>query len=233
MNRALLFLLLAPIALAQTKSTHDLGAAKLLVASRELADPNFTKTVILLIHDDGDKVLGLILNRRTDVPLSSALPALKAAKGRDDRIYTGGPVDASTVFAMLQSSTRVEGAPRVFDDVYLILTRKLLEQNVASRRDPGVFHVYLGYAGWTTDQLKREVELGAWFVFPADAAAVFDSDPDALWPRMIRKTEQRSAFCRCGARDAIQHHIGSLLKFANAAHLVALFPRFSGSEGAR
>ena len=193
MNRALWVLLLAGIALPQTKSTNDLGSAKLLVASRDLADPNFTKTVILLVHDDDDKVLGLILNRRTDVTLSTALPALKAAKGRADRIYTGGPVNASTVFAMLQSPAKVEGAPRIFDDVYLILTRTLLEQTIAARRDPGVFHFYLGYAGWTGDQLRREVELGAWFVFPADAATVFDSDPDTLWPRMIRKTEQKMA----------------------------------------
>jgi len=193
MNRALLAVLLAATALPQSKSINDLGAAKLLVASRDLGDPNFSKTVILLVHEDGDKVLGLILNRRTDVTLSSALPALRAAKGRPDRIYTGGPVDATTVFAMLQSPAKVEGAPRIFDDVYLILTRSLLEQTIASRRDPGVFHIYLGYSGWTSDQLRREVELGAWFVFPADAATVFDADPDTLWPRMIRKTEQKMA----------------------------------------
>lgn len=193
MNRALLALLFAGTALSQTKSTIDLGAAKLLVASRDLDDPNFVKTVILLVHDDGDKVLGLILNRRTDVQLSAALPALKAAKGRGERMYSGGPVDATTVFAMVQSADKVEGAPRVFDDVYLILTRALLEQNIAARRDPGVFHIYLGYTGWTSDQLKREVELGAWFVFPADAATVFDTDPETLWSRMIRKTEQRMA----------------------------------------
>jgi putative transcriptional regulator len=196
MNRALLALLLATPALSQTKSTNDLGAAKLLVASRDLLDPNFVKTVILLVHDDGDKVLGLILNRRTDVQLSAALPALKAAKGRADRMYSGGPVDATTVFAMIESPAKVEGAPRVFDDVYLILTRALLEQNISARRDPGVFHIYLGYAGWTSDQLKGEVELGAWFVFPADAATVFDTDPDTLWSRMIRKTEQKMARLR-------------------------------------
>ncbi len=193
MKRALLFLLLSGIGFSQTKSTNELGAAKLLVASRDLADPNFTKTVILLVHDDGDKVLGLILNRRTDIALSAALPALRAAKGRADRMYSGGPVDATTVFAMLQSQAKLEGAPRIFDDVYLVLTRAVLEQQIAARREPDVFHIYLGYSGWTSDQMRREVELGAWFVFPADAATVFDGDPDTLWARMIRKTEQKMA----------------------------------------
>ena len=42
----------------------------MLVASRDLADPNFAKTVILLVHYDEESVLGLIVNRHTDVPIS-------------------------------------------------------------------------------------------------------------------------------------------------------------------
>jgi putative AlgH/UPF0301 family transcriptional regulator len=56
-----------------------------------------------------------------------------------------------------------------------------------------VFHDYLGYAGWTQDQLRMEVELGAWFIFPADASTVFNRDPDSLWREMIRKTELQLA----------------------------------------
>ena len=70
---------------------------------------------------------------------------------------------------------------------------------MSTRPDPSVFHVYLGYAGWTKDQLRREVALGAWFVFPADASTVFNSDPNTLWPQMIRKTDQK--FARSGPVD--------------------------------
>jgi putative AlgH/UPF0301 family transcriptional regulator len=65
----------------------------------------------------------------------------------------------------------------------------LLSERVNRFGTPGVFHVYLGYAGWTQDQLRAEAQLGAWFVFPADAATVFNSDPDSLWLQMIQKTE--------------------------------------------
>src|SRR5580704_3889037 len=54
----------------QSKNAKSLGAGKLLVASRNLGDPHFAKTVILLVRYDEHGVLGLILNRRTDVPLS-------------------------------------------------------------------------------------------------------------------------------------------------------------------
>ena len=177
----------------QSKDAKALGAGTLLVASRDLADPHFAETVVLLVHYDAQDVVGLILNRRTDVPLSRLLEGLKAAKDRSDPVYLGGPVETPTVFALFQSPANIEGAEHIFGGVYLISTKTLFEQAISTRPDPGAFHVYLGYAGWTIDQLRKEVELGAWFIFPADANTVFSADPDLLWSQMIRKTELKLA----------------------------------------
>ncbi len=177
----------------QSRSAKNLSVGKLLVASRNLGDPNFAKTVILLVRYDAQGALGLILNRRTDVPLSRALETIKAAKDRSDRVYLGGPMEMPAVFALFQSPAKLEGAESIFDGVYLITAKPLFEQTISARPDPGVFHVYLGYAGWTQDQLRQEVGLGAWFVFPAAASEVFNSEPDSLWDEMIRKTELQMA----------------------------------------
>jgi putative transcriptional regulator len=177
----------------QFKNAKSLGAGKVLVASRNLGDPHFAKTVILLVHYDAQGVLGLVLNHRTDVPLSRALDSLKAAKDRSDPVYLGGPLETAAVFALLQSPAKPEGAEHIFGGVYLINSKPLFEQTISAHPKPDVFHVYLGYAGWTQDQLRQEVELGAWFIFPAEAGTVFNADPDALWPEMIRKTEMQMA----------------------------------------
>ena len=182
--------LLVPV---QSKDTNILGAGKLLVASRDLGDPNFAKTVVLLVHYDDENVVGLVLNRRTQVPLSRVLEQLAAAKDRTDPAYLGGPVDPSSVFALLRSPAKVEGAEHVSGGLYLIDSKALFEQIIATRPEAGVFHVYLGYGGWTNTQLRMEVELGAWYIFPADTKTVFDPDPDTLWSRMIQKTELRLA----------------------------------------
>jgi len=177
----------------QSKKAEDLGAGKLLVASRQLGDPNFAETVVLLVRYDAEGVVGLILNRRTHVPLSRVLEGIKAAQDRSDPVYLGGPVGTSAVFALFQPPAKLEGAEHIFGGVYLVSTKPFFDQAISARPDPGVFHVYLGYAGWTSDQLRKEVEMGAWFIFPADAGAVFDSDPDSLWSQMIRKTELKLA----------------------------------------
>ena len=172
----------------QFKNPKDLGVGKILVASRNLGDPNFAGTVILLVHFDGKGAVGLILNQRTDVPLSRVLD-LEAAKDRSDPVYLGGPVGLSGAFALFQTSAKMEKAENIFGGVYLIADKTLFEQTISARPDPSVFHVYWGYAGWTQDQLRTEVQLGAWFIFPPDAATIFNSDPDSLWLQMIEKTE--------------------------------------------
>jgi putative transcriptional regulator len=185
----------------QSKNAKDLAAGKLLVASRDLADPNFAETVVLLVHYDVERVVGLILNRRTDVPLSRVLEDLKPAKGRSDKVYLGGPVEMPVVLALFQSPAKIEGAEHVFGGVYLISSKTLFEETLSAQPDPGVFHAYLGYAGWTANQLRREVELGAWFIFPEDTSTVFNSDPASLWLQMIRKTERQLAANELAAGD--------------------------------
>lgn len=172
----------------QFKDPEGLAPGKLLVASRGLPDPNFAKTVVLLVHYDEKGVLGLVLNQRTEVPISKVFD-LKAAKDRSDPVYIGGPVEHSAVFALFQSTERVEKAENIFDGVYLVSDKGAFEQVLSTHPEPDVFHVYLGYAGWTQDQLRAEVKAGAWFVFPADTAAIFNPHPDFLWLQMIRKTK--------------------------------------------
>jgi putative AlgH/UPF0301 family transcriptional regulator len=177
----------------QSKSAKDLGLGKLLVASRDLGDQNFAETAVLLVHYDEKSVVGLILNRRTDLPISRLFQAQEAAKRRADRVYAGGPVEESVVLALLRSPAALNDAERVFGDLYLITNKTRLEKAVAEGAGSSVFRLYLGYAGWTNNQLQKEVQAGAWYIFQADAEMVFDSDPDSLWPRLIRKTEEKIA----------------------------------------
>ena len=177
----------------QSKNPDDLSVGKLLVASRDLGDPIFAKTVILLVHYNDQGVLGLMLNRRTKIPVSQALDQFKAAKDRSDLAYLGGPVETPTIFALMRSQKKIEEAQAILKNVYLVTSKSLLEKVISTRPRPKLFHVYLGYAGWTKKQLQQEIALGGWFISPADARTIFDSDPDALWREMIRKTELKLA----------------------------------------
>ena len=175
--------------------SDDLAVGRLLVASRDLGDPNFAKTVILLVHyTEGQGAVGLVVNKRTDVPISRVFHDLKEASGRKDPVYIGGPVELNSVLALLKAPAKPEGADKVFGDVYLISNKDLLTKTLGSSAEATVFHTYIGYAGWGAGQLEHEVELGAWHIMPADAGTVFHADPDSVWPRLIHRTEAQIAW---------------------------------------
>src|SRR5579863_2050594 len=186
------FLLL--VGLPAFSQTDQLAIGKLLVASRDLGDPNFAKTVILLVHySEGQGAVGLVVNKRTDVPISRVFHDLKEASNRRDPVYIGGPVELNSVLALLKSARKPEGADKVFGDVFLISNKDLLARTLGSDAEASVFHTYIGYAGWGAGQLEHEVDLGAWHIMPADVGTVFHSDPDSVWEGLIHRTETQIA----------------------------------------
>jgi putative transcriptional regulator len=170
-----------------------LGPGKLLVASRELRDPNFAETVVLLIDYDKDGAAGLIVNVRVDVPLSGVFGHLNLGLNATRPAFSGGPVARTSALALVRSRSPMTGARAVAPGVHVIATRELLEQTLTTDTDPGQFRVYLGRAGWASGQLERETARGAWHVFAAEAELVFDPDPTTVWRRLIRRTEMQQA----------------------------------------
>jgi len=185
---------LAGLIFAVVAQGADLAPGKILVASRELGDPNFAQTVILLVrYDDVEGSMGLVINRRSDLPLSRVFRDLKEAKDNSDPIYEGGPVEPGGVLALLKSATKPEDGLRIFGNVYLVSSKALLAKALADKTDPSAFHVFIGYAGWGPGQLEREIDLGGWHILPAAADDVFHPDPDSVWLRLIKRTEMRIA----------------------------------------
>jgi len=173
---------------------RSIAAGKFLVAVRDLPDPNFADSVVLLVHYGEQGAMGLIINRPTRLPISRVLKEIKEAQGRWDPVYVGGPVAVSAVLALVRSRAKSEETQHVFGDVHLVSSRTILEKTLAGGADRSALRVYMGHSGWAPGQLEREVELGSWHILPADAGIVFDSDPASAWSRMIRRAEQRLAF---------------------------------------
>jgi len=171
---------------------QELSPGKLLVATKDLGDPNFAESVILIVkHDSEDGTLGLIINRRTTVPLARVFEEIKGAKS--DPIYVGGPVETTGAQALLRSARKPEKAEHVFGDIYATGDKDLIEKCIGDGTEPTRFRVYIGYGGWASGQLEHEMELGSWSVIRATVDFVFDADPDSLWTRLRQKADMRVA----------------------------------------
>lgn len=193
-------LLSVSLLLGQSRKPEDLAAGKLLVVPRDSPDPNFAESVVLLIHYGEDGVLGLMMNRRTTLPVSRVLRELKGASKDSDPVYVGGPVEMQTVLALLQSRAELHDATHVFGNIYLVSTKRDLETALAAGMGPSELRIYVGYCGWARGQLENEVRRGGWYIFNGSEGLVFDSNPSTIWSRMIARTELRTARLQGSAR---------------------------------
>lgn len=170
--------------------TAELGRGKFLVAGRTLRDPNFSRTVVLLLEHDDSGALGLVVNRPTDITLASVLPDVDELGGRPDLLYLGGPVSRDHLVLLIRSDTAPEGSKAVLDDVFVSANLDTLRALVgAAGAEP--FHAYAGYAGWAAGQLEGEVSRGDWHIAPADAETVFEQRAEDVWPDLIRRNTGR------------------------------------------
>ncbi|NLU67350.1 YqgE/AlgH family protein [Streptomyces sp. HNM0574] len=67
-------------------------AGRLLVATPVLSDPNFHRSVVLLLDHDDEGSLGVILNRPTPVDVGDILEPWAAFTGEPGVVFQGGPV---------------------------------------------------------------------------------------------------------------------------------------------
>jgi putative transcriptional regulator len=162
---------------------------QLLVASRRLIDPNFAETVVLILEHNQEGTLGVVINRPTEVQLSTLLPDVKELQQRTDPVYLGGPVARDQMLILARAKKPPKDALHVFEDVYTIASQNVLQQTLNKTRERAKFRAYLGYAGWAPKQLDHEVSRGDWHMVTADAATVFDKAASEIWPELIRRSE--------------------------------------------
>lgn len=171
----------------------DQGALRpgsLLVATASLADPNFERSVVLLLDHDESGSLGVVLNRPSPVPVGEVLSDWQALAASPGVLFHGGPVATDSALAVAALAPRQGpdddpvGFRRLFGTtgvVDLDTPTELLDAAVARVR------VFAGYAGWGDGQLEAEVEEGSWYVVEAEGDDVFGPSPERLWGVVLRR----------------------------------------------
>ena len=157
----------------------------LLIASRHLVDPYFGQAVIVLTKYDRDGSSGIIINRRTELPVSSTFPEIVKRLPILENLYIGGPVASSRVSLLVQSSQNIDGANEILKDIYHIDTQVLFQGMDFSSLAAANTRLYSGFAGWAPGQLEAEMQRGDWHIWQADAAIIFSQAPDELWGDLI------------------------------------------------
>ncbi len=152
---------------------------KFLIASPKLADPNFARTVVLLVQHDDNGALGVIVNRPLDVTVQQACEqVLGTGCEVGGVLHHGGPCEA---MLMVVHTDKPSGEAEVFPGLYFTTTKEHVEELFENPVSEMKF--FVGYAGWSPGQLESELETDSWLLTPASKDRLF-SPPENLWNRL-------------------------------------------------
>ena len=183
---------------------------RLLVATPLLGDPNFRRTVILIVEDEPEEgTLGVVLNRPTEVQVAQVLESWTDLVTGPTVVFKGGPVSPNSALAL--ALARGEDEPlgwRSLDGSSLMSRLGLVDLEAPPELLAGgitSLRVFAGYAGWGPGQLREEIAEGAWYVLPGEPADAFLAEPERLWPEVLRRQGGEYAIVATYPDDPLQN----------------------------
>ncbi len=157
---------------------------QLLIAGPGLLDPNFWRTVVLVVEHSEEGALGLVLNRPSETTVSDASSELDELVDPDELLFIGGPVQPSAVIVLAQFEDPGDAALMAFDDVGVVgagSSHEELGAGVLTSR------AFVGHAGWGPGQLDAELERDDWILEQARLEDAFSTEPRDLWPTVLTR----------------------------------------------
>jgi putative transcriptional regulator len=177
-------------------------ARHLLVAVPQLVDPNFVRSVVLIVDHSKQGAFGLVLNNRLPTPLGEMAAAigLRWAGDPEQTVGLGGPVEPSRGFILHDQTAWDPLAEAITPAVFLTTSLDAVREaagDATPRLGGAGAHVLalLGYAGWGEGQLEAEMASGSWMAVPirADGASgpgvpeswLWSASPEAMWSEAL------------------------------------------------
>jgi putative transcriptional regulator len=148
----------------------------LLVAAPNLLDPNFFRSVVLILEHTGEGAVGVIINHPSTSGLGDELPEWAPLLAEPGVVFVGGPVEPESAVGLAEG---VDGSSAAGVGI-VDLSAPPGELNVPVR-------IYAGYAGWGPGQLEAELIEGGWVVAEADAGDVFATEPGDVWSNVLKR----------------------------------------------
>jgi len=157
----------------------------LLIASPQMRDPNFARTVVLLCQHDAEGSLGVVINRMTNLTIQELLDQLDVdvTDSAGQQVLWGGPMEQTAGFVVFSGQLESDTGWNLPDSLAVSPSRQQL-QEVLIEEIP--YCLCLGYAGWGPGQLDDEIKTGSWLYTEIDRSLVLDTPVDERYDDALK-----------------------------------------------
>jgi putative transcriptional regulator len=159
----------------------------ILIATPELTDPHFVRTVVFLLEHGQTGTLGFIVNRPLPTPLGEIWSDAPSGLAGAVAAAEGGPVQR-TEGLLLHGCPALSGAQEMPLGCAVGGDLDALAARYPSGCDHTGPRLFLGHSGWTAGQLEHEIAQGAWLVRTGSLNLLLDNQPPALlWRKLLER----------------------------------------------
>jgi len=160
-----------------------------LISEPFLSDTYFKRSVVYMTEHNEKGSVGFVLNKPIDLKLQDVIEDFPPF---DTTISIGGPVSTNTVHYIHTLGEAIPKSIHVKNDVYwggdFEVLKELISDN-AVREDQVRF--FLGYSGWSKDQLLKEMEDNAWLLAEINPRLIMKPEKENFWKEVLEKMKTK------------------------------------------
>lgn len=143
---------------------NPLQASSLLISEPFMLDPNFQRSVILIVAQEKEEgAVGYVLNQNSNLIISDVIPDLEEELYVP--LYVGGPVGLDTINFVHKRKDLLGSAVELGRDIFVGGSlQKALESLYSGEISQDEIKFFMGYSGWNPDQLENELKENSWVI---------------------------------------------------------------------
>ena len=163
----------------------------ILIAKRQLQDKLYGSTILIARPIGGDRHVGFIVNKPTQMTLGKLFPTHEPSKKVADPVFLGGPVSTEVIFALVQGRDSPGGRSiKILDDLYLAIDSDVVDSVIEKQSTQARF--FAGMVLWRPGELNDELKRGLWYVLDAKSDLALRKSTEGMWEELVGRSERKA-----------------------------------------
>ena len=167
-------------------NTTKVTIGDVLISEPFINDFYFKRSAILIVdHKEEEGSFGVVINKRLNIPFNEIVQGFPEFKAD---VYLGGPVETDRVFFIHTVGELIPDSYKIMSGLYwsgnINALKALIKTNLVK---PHEARFYVGYAGWDSGQLKKELEANTWLVGKYSSKEILHTMPSKMWSTFVNK----------------------------------------------
>lgn len=162
---------------------------KALVSEPFLLDNYFKRSIVIITEHNDSGTVGFVLNKPVDVKISEVVENFPDI---DAEVALGGPVSTNTLHYLHTLGDIIPNSVPVVGKIcwggdFEVVERLITSGNISR----GQIRFFLGYSGWSPNQLENELAENAWLVCDISPEEIMMPMNKHYWTKKLRGMGQK------------------------------------------